>query len=59
MGGIDWAGLPVVVELLGIADIDHLVAGLQVIRCHKPGKPDDTPPDNPKEPPDGPGHPID
>lgn len=51
MGGIDWSGLPVVVELLGITDLDHLVAGLQVIRCHKPGKPgkpDDTPTRQPK-----------
>ena len=33
MGGeIDWAGLPVVVELLGIADVELLVKQMLLIR---------------------------
>ena len=32
MGGIDWAGLPVVVDLLGIVDPDILVHQLVTIR---------------------------
>ena len=33
-GGIDWAGLPLVVGLLGIDDIDGLVVRLQTIKAH-------------------------
>lgn len=33
-GGIDWAGLPIVVELLGISDVDGLVTRLQAIKSH-------------------------
>lgn len=36
MGGLDWAGLPLVVELLGVTDIELLLVRLQVIREHKP-----------------------
>lgn len=36
MGGIDWAGLPIVAELLGIADPEYLIEQLLVIRTHKP-----------------------
>jgi hypothetical protein len=32
MAGIDWAGLPYVVELLGIHDIELLVCQLNQIR---------------------------
>ena len=36
MGGqIDWAGLPVVAELLGIQDVELLVAQLVLIRDQK------------------------
>jgi len=31
-GAIDWTGLPVVAELLGIADIDLLIRQLALIR---------------------------
>lgn len=34
-GGFDWAGLDVVVELLGIADVAGLVNRLMVIKMHK------------------------
>lgn len=36
MGGIDWSGLQMVVEYLGVTDIDDLVHRLEVIRTHKP-----------------------
>lgn len=32
MGGIDWAALPVVAEMLGVADVDQLVRQLVTIR---------------------------
>lgn len=32
MGGIDWCGLPIVCELLGVDDVDLLVAHLVAIR---------------------------
>ena len=34
-GGFDWAGLPVVVELLGITDPAGLIHRLMVIKTHK------------------------
>lgn len=34
-GGIDWAGLPIVVDLLGISDIDGLILRLQTIKAHQ------------------------
>lgn len=35
MGGIDWAGLPVVAELLGVEDVELLVEQLTAIRDHQ------------------------
>lgn len=32
MGGIDWAALPIVSDLLGIDDIESLITRLVVIR---------------------------
>ena len=32
MGGLDWAALPVVAEMLGVKDIEALVTDLSVIR---------------------------
>lgn len=51
-GGIDWAGLPVVVELLGVEDIEDLLHRLEVIRMHKP-------PEGPQGSADGTGHTLD
>lgn len=42
MGSFDWAGLPAVCELLGIADVELLIHRLQVIKHHKPNAQDDT-----------------
>ncbi len=36
MGGIDWAGLDVVIELLGVRDVDGLLQRLAVIKGHRP-----------------------
>lgn len=36
MGGLDWAGLPVVVELLGVDDIEALLLRLATIKHHRP-----------------------
>jgi hypothetical protein len=43
MGGIDWAGLPFVIELLGIQDIEMFIERLTVLKLHKPppGEEDD------------------
>jgi hypothetical protein len=36
MGGqIDWAALPVIVELYGVEDVDLFIAKLDAIREHK------------------------
>ena len=32
MGGMEWAALPVVVEMLGVEDVGKLVVGLTAIR---------------------------
>jgi hypothetical protein len=32
MGGIDWVALPIVVELLGIEDVEQLIHNLACIR---------------------------
>lgn len=37
-GKIDWSALPVVVELLGIIDIEQLLSDLMVIRQFKAEK---------------------
>jgi hypothetical protein len=34
-GGIDWAGLPVVAELLGLMDVEMLLWRLLVIKRHR------------------------
>lgn len=34
MGGLDWQALPLVAELIGVEDIEQLVADLVVIRDH-------------------------
>lgn len=39
-GGIDWAGLPFVVELLGISDVEALIHRLKVIKAHRPPEQD-------------------
>ena len=49
MGGLDWAGLPVIAEWLGVQDMDDLLHRLAVIKAHrsaadredKPGQPAD------------------
>lgn len=41
MGGLDWSGLPFVVEHLGIQDVDLFVHRLYVIRAHKPQRQED------------------
>ncbi len=38
MGGLDWTGLPVVAELLGITDLEALIDDLLVIKSHRPPK---------------------
>jgi hypothetical protein len=35
-GGLDWAGLPLIVELLGVSDVEALLTRLLVIKSHKP-----------------------
>jgi len=32
MGGIDWAGLPIVIEMLGVSDPEQLITSLVAIR---------------------------
>lgn len=39
-GGIDWGGLPLVAELLGVDDIAALMHGLVAIKLHRPPKAD-------------------
>jgi hypothetical protein len=34
MGGLDWAALPIVVEMLGITDVDTLIVQLAAVREH-------------------------
>jgi hypothetical protein len=35
-GAIDWSGLPVMVELFGVDDVDLLLHQLLVIKTHRP-----------------------
>lgn len=35
MGGIDWAALPIIVEMLGISDPSRLIEQLTHIRDHQ------------------------
>lgn len=32
LGGLDWAGLPIVVDILGIRDVETLIVQLNTIR---------------------------
>lgn len=34
MGGYDWAGLPLMVEWIGVQDVEGLLARLHAIRQH-------------------------
>ena len=36
MGGVDWAGLPFVVQWLGVHDVDALMDRLYVLKTHRP-----------------------
>lgn len=38
MGGIDWAGLPLLCGWLGVRDVEGLMQRLVVIRMHAPSK---------------------
>ena len=40
MGGIDWAGLPVVCALLGVRDVEGLLYRIEVIQAHQPPEDD-------------------
>ena len=40
-GGLDWAGLDVVAELLGVHDIDALVRNLATLKLHRPPEEND------------------
>lgn len=35
-GGFDWAGLPTVVQMLDIADVELLLYRLKTIKLHRP-----------------------
>lgn len=35
-GGIDWAGLPIVVELLGVQELEPFIRMLTTIKNHRP-----------------------
>lgn len=41
MGGIDWAGLPVVAEMLSVDDVEAFVADLCAVRAHLSKSDDD------------------
>jgi hypothetical protein len=41
MGGIDWAGLPMVCAMLEVENVETLVERMLVIKGHKPPKDDD------------------
>ena len=38
MGGLDWAGLPLVCGWLGVHDVEGLMQRLAIIKRHKPKK---------------------
>lgn len=38
MGGVDWAGLPFVVEHLGVQDVPALIDALHTIKTYSPPK---------------------
>jgi hypothetical protein len=37
MGGLDWAGVPLVAQLLGVTDFEMFLHRLTVIKLHRPG----------------------
>lgn len=41
MGGLDWAGLPYVVEHLGVQDVPALIDALHTIKTYSPPKDED------------------
>jgi hypothetical protein len=38
MGGVDWAGLPFVVEHLGVVDVGALIEAMKTIKSYQPPK---------------------
>jgi hypothetical protein len=38
MGGLDWAGLGLMVEMFGIEDVEGLIQRLLIIKSHVPPK---------------------
>ena len=40
-GSIDWAGLPMIAEMYGVADIEAMIARLGAIRSHLRRKADE------------------
>lgn len=36
MGGIDWAGLPLVAAFLGVGDVEGLLESLETVLTHRP-----------------------
>jgi hypothetical protein len=51
MGGIDWAGLPMVAALLGVEDVESFARQLMVIKHFRRDRPD-----RPEEDDDGTSH---
>jgi hypothetical protein len=41
MGGIDWAGLPLVAAHIGVTDAEALLDALEVLITHEPDRPAD------------------
>lgn len=41
-GGLDWAGLDVVAELLGVHDVAALMRNLATIKLHRPPEENDS-----------------
>lgn len=37
MSGLDWTGLPLVAEMLGVTDLEMFLHRLTVIKLHRPG----------------------
>lgn len=38
MGGVDWAGVPLVMAHLGLTDVDALMQALATIKTYQPPK---------------------
>ena len=49
MGGLDWAGLPIVAELLGIDEIESRVHRLMTIKAWRPDSDSSNGSDNNKD----------